>query len=220
MQLQIDKKCNQNWDEMKDSDSQQKFCDVCSKCVHDLDHYSFKELKIFLNDNPTACIKIKTRNLEQFNSYEASKSISNQSKRWLQLSSLVGFLSFSTITEAQTENDSIIVQGVINDNYNFPVADAEVNLKNSNKIVYTDENGKFELKALKNQSYYEIEYSYLGSEKQLFVIEDTTVCKIIINEKEMNNIELGGPIIFRKRTIVGKTLRKISWPFRQIGKLF
>ncbi len=68
MHLQIDKKCNQNWNEMKDADSQQKFCDVCSKCVHDLDHYSFKELKTFLNDNPTACVKIKTRNLEQFNS--------------------------------------------------------------------------------------------------------------------------------------------------------
>jgi hypothetical protein len=83
MQLKIEEKCQQNWGEMQDVASQQKFCELCSKCVHDLDHYSFKELKTFLNDNSSACVKIGTRNLEQFNSYQASKSISNQSKRWL-----------------------------------------------------------------------------------------------------------------------------------------
>lgn len=67
MPLQIDKKCSQNWAEIQSVEAQQKFCDVCSKCVHDLDYYSFKELKKILNDNPTACVKIKTRNLEQFN---------------------------------------------------------------------------------------------------------------------------------------------------------
>ncbi|WP_413533487.1 hypothetical protein [Empedobacter brevis] len=220
MQLQINKKCNQNWDEMKDADSQQKFCDVCSKCVHDLDHYSFKELKSFLNDNPAVCVKIKTRNLEQFNSYEASKSISNQSKRWLQLSSLVGFLSFSTITKAQIENDSIVIHVIVIDSYGFLAADAEVNLKNSNQIVYTDENGKFELKALKNQSNYEIEYSYLGDEKQLFVTEDPTFCRIILNENEMNNLVEVGLSVYKKTTFLDKTLRTIFWPFRQIGKLF
>lgn len=220
MQLQIEKKCKQNWMEMNSVSDQQKFCEVCSKCVHDLDHYSFKELKTFLNENPTACVKIKTRNLEQFNSYEASHSIANQSKKWLQFSSLVGFLSFSTLAKAQTENDSIVVQGIINDNNGFPLVDAEVNLKNSNKIVYTDENGKFELKALKGQSTYEIEYYYVGIEKQVFVIDNPSVCQIITDKQEVNYLELGGPVIFRKRTIVGRTIRTITWPFRQIGKLF
>ena len=64
MQLQIDKKCSQNWAEMQSVEAQQKFCELCSKCVHDLDYYSFKELKTFLKDNPTAGVKINTRNLE------------------------------------------------------------------------------------------------------------------------------------------------------------
>ena len=64
MQLKVEEKCKQNWNEMSDANEHQKFCEVCAKCVHDLDHYSFKELKTFLKDNPTACVKIKTRNLE------------------------------------------------------------------------------------------------------------------------------------------------------------
>ncbi|MEG0984374.1 MAG: hypothetical protein RSF29_13200, partial [Algoriella sp.] len=107
MQLKIEEKCKQNWAEMQDVATQQKFCELCSKCVHDLDNYSFKELKTFLNKNPTVCVKIKTRNLEQFNSYETSHSVVNQSKKWVKLSSLAGFLSFATIAKAQTENDSI-----------------------------------------------------------------------------------------------------------------
>ncbi|MDM1298963.1 hypothetical protein HXZ94_10695 [Empedobacter falsenii] len=223
MQLQIDKKCNQNWDEMTDANAQQKFCDVCSKCVHDLDHYSFKELKTFLNDNPTACVKIKTRNLEQFNSYEASKSISNQSKRWLQLSSLAGFLSFSTITKAQTESDSIAIQGIINDNNNFPVSDAEVNLKNSNKIVYTDDNGKFELKVPKGQSNYEIEYKeFVGDNIQSFSFINPEICQVIKSKEQTSEITLGAVAYttYKQKNILRKVGRTISWPFRQIGKLF
>ncbi|WP_314243594.1 hypothetical protein [Empedobacter tilapiae] len=216
MQLQIDKKCNQNWDEMKDSDSQQKFCDVCSKCVHDLDHYSFKELKIFLNDNPTACIKIKTRNLEQFNSYEASKSISNQSKRWLQLSSLVGFLSFSTITEAQTENDSIIVQGIINDGNGFPESDVPVNLKNSENIVYTNENGEFKIKVPINQDSYTLEYDSYGIKE--FTFTNPSICQNI--KTETGDVLIGEVVYYKKSDFIKKIGRTISWPFRRIGKFF
>ncbi|MGV0923619.1 hypothetical protein [Empedobacter tilapiae] len=216
MQLQIDKKCNQNWDEMKDSDSQQKFCDVCSKCVHDLDHYSFKELKTFLNDNPTACIKIKTRNLEQFNSYEASKSISNQSKRWLQLSSLVGFLSFSTITEAQTENDSIIVQGIINDGNGFPESDVPVNLKNSENIVYTNENGEFKIKVPINQDSYTLEYDSYGIKE--FTFTNPSICQNI--KTETGDVLIGEVVYYKKSDFIKKIGRTISWPFRRIGKFF
>ncbi|HBX61522.1 hypothetical protein [Empedobacter sp.] len=216
MQLQIDKKCNQNWNEMKDAESQQKFCDVCSKCVHNLDHYSFKELKTFLNDNPTACVKIKTRNLEQFNSYEASKSISNQSKRWLQLSSLVGFLSFSTITKAQTENDSIVVQGIINDGNGFPEYDIPVNLKNSKKIVYTNENGEFKIKVPINQDSYTLEYDSYGIKE--FTFTNPSICQNI--KTETGDVLLGEVVYYRKSHFIKKVGRTISWPFRQIGKLF
>lgn len=218
MQLQIDKKCNQNWNEMADANAQQKFCDICSKCVHDLDHYSFKELKTFLNDNPTACVKIKTRNLEQFNSYEASKSISNQSKRWLQLSSLVGFLSFSTITKAQTENDSIIVQGIINDGNGFPEYDIPVNLKNSKNIVYTNENGEFKIKVPINQDFYTLEYDSYGIKE--FTFTNSSICQNI--KTETGDIVLGAAVVsyYKSPTILRKVGRTISWPFRQIGKLF
>lgn len=223
MQLQIDKKCNQNWNEMADANAQQKFCDICSKCVHDLDHYSFKELKTFLNDNPTACVKIKTRNLEQFNSYEASKSISNQSKRWLQLSSLVGFLSFSTITKAQTENDSIIVQGLLYDTNGFPISDAEIKLKESNKISVTNQDGKFELKVPKGQSNYEIEYKEYSVDKiQSFTFSNPEVCQKIISNNEASEVTLGATVVsyYKSPTILRKVGRTITWPFRQIGKLF
>ena len=191
--------------------------------MHDLDHYSFKELKTFLKDNPTACVKIKTRNLEQFNSYETSHSVVNQSKRWLQLSSLVGFLSFSTITKAQTENDSIVVQGVINDNYNFPVADAEVRLKESNKISVTNQDGKFELKVPKGQSNYEIEYKEYSVDKmQTFTFSNPEVCQKIRSNNETSEVTLGAAVVsyYKSPTILRKVGRTISWPFRQIGLLF
>lgn len=168
MQLKIVEKCKQNWAIMQDVATQQRFCELCSKCVHDLDNYSFKELKTFLNKNPTACVKIKTRNLEQFNSYEASKSISNQSKKWVKLSSLAGFLSFATIVKAQTENDSIVVQGIINDDNGFPEHDIPVNLKNSQNIVYTNENGEFKIKIPINQDSYTLEYDNYGVKEFTF----------------------------------------------------
>ncbi|MCA4776843.1 hypothetical protein IF128_00930 [Empedobacter stercoris] len=215
MELQIEKKCKQNWMEMNSVSDQQKFCEVCSKRVHDLDHYSFKELKTFLNENPTACVKIKTRNLEQFNSYEASHSIANQSKKWLQFSSLVGFLSFSTLAKAQTENDSIVVQGIINDGNGFPEYDIPVNLKNSKNIVYTNENGEFKIKVPINQDSYTLEYDSFGIKEFTFI--NPSVCQNI--KTEIGDVLLG-EVVYLKKSFFRKIGRGITWPFRQIGKLF
>ncbi|UWX67013.1 carboxypeptidase-like regulatory domain-containing protein [Empedobacter stercoris] len=216
MELQIEKKCKQNWMEMNSVSDQQKFCEVCSKRVHDLDHYSFKELKTFLNDNPAACVKIKTRNLEQFNSYEASHSIANQSKKWLQFSSLVGFLSFSTLAKAQTENDSIVVQGIINDGNGFPEYDIPVNLKNSKNIVYTNENGEFKIKVPKNQDSYTLEYGSFGIKE--FTFTNPSVCQNI--KTETGDVLLGEVVYHKKSLFFRKIGRTITWPFRQIGKIF
>ncbi|MFV0184459.1 hypothetical protein OBK25_07010 [Empedobacter falsenii] len=215
MELQIEKKCKQNWMEMNSVSDQQKFCEVCSKRVHDLDHYSFKELKTFLNENPTACVKIKTRNLEQFNSYEASHSIANQSKKWLQFSSLVGFLSFSTLAKAQTENDSIVVQGIINDGNGFPEYDIPVNLKNSKNIVYTNENGEFKIKVPINQDSYTLEYDSFGIKEFTFI--NPSVCQNI--KTEIGDVLLG-EVVYLKKSFFRKIGQGITWPFRQIGKLF
>lgn len=216
MQLQIQEKCKQNWIEMSDVNTHQKFCDVCSKCVHDLDHYSFKELKTFLNENPTACVKIKTRNLEQFNSYEASKLITNQSKRWLQFSSLAGFLSFSTLVKAQTDNDSIDVHGIIYDYDGFPGYDIPVNLKNSKNIVYTNDNGEFKIKVPMNQDSYTLEYDSNGIKE--FIFTNPFVCQNI--KTETGDVVLGEVVYHKKSLFLRKLGRIISWPFKQIGKIF
>ena len=218
MQLKIEEKCKQNWAEMQDVATQQKFCELCSKCVHDLDNYSFKELKTFLNKNPTACVKIKTRNLEQFNSYETSHSVVTQSKKWVKLSSLAGFLSFATIAKAQTENDSIVVQGIINDDNGFPEHDIPVNLKNSKNIVYTNENGEFKIKVPINQDSYTLEYDNYGVKE--FTFTNPSVCQNI--KTETGDVLLGEVITkhYKRNRITGNIGRTIAWPFKQIGKMF
>ena len=61
-------------------------------------------------------------------------------KRKLTSLSLVAFLGLGGLAMAQ-------VTGVVNDSNNFPEFDVEVSVKGTDKVVYTDENGNFEIDA-------------------------------------------------------------------------
>lgn len=54
--------------------------------------------------------------------------------------SLLAFLGLGTAAFAQ-------VTGVVNDADNFPEADVEVSVKGTYKVVYTDQDGKFDIDA-------------------------------------------------------------------------
>ncbi|WP_333660465.1 TonB-dependent receptor plug domain-containing protein, partial [Chishuiella changwenlii] len=54
--------------------------------------------------------------------------------------SLLAFLGFGTLVFAQTK-------GTVNDENGFPEADVEVTVKGTNKTVFTDENGSFDIDA-------------------------------------------------------------------------
>ncbi|SHK74755.1 hypothetical protein SAMN05443634_103132 [Chishuiella changwenlii] len=230
MQLKIDEKCQQNWEEMGLISNQEKFCELCAKSVHDLDNYSFKELKTFMKSNSSACVKIERRNLNQFNSFENSQSISHQTKKWFQLSSLLGFLSFSSITNAQgiKENDSIVLKGVINDVNDFPEADVFVNLKGSEFTVYTDENGEFELKIPKNESNYELEFGIVKENKQSFTVINSVASELIVIKSNYNMSDEAFPLIgevaivkhYKRKVFFRKVGRTIAWPFKQVASVF
>lgn len=225
MQIKVEEKCLQDWQKMSLVNEQEKYCELCTKCVHDLDSYSFKELKNFLENNSSACIKIERKNLNQFNSFESSKSLSNQTKKWFQISSFIGFLSFTSITKAQerVENDSIILRGVINDVNNFPEADVFINLKGKKWGTYTDENGKFELKIPKSDSDYQLEFGNFEDDKQLFNVVNSSAEQLISlkHDSEYNYI-VGEVVIknYKRKRFFRNLGRTIAWPIKQIASIF
>ncbi len=120
------------------------------------------------------------------------------------------------MTKAQTENDSIVVQGIINDGNGFPESDVPVNLKNSKNIVYTNENGEFKIKVPINQDSYTLEYDSYGIKE--FTFTNPSICQNI--KTETGDVLIGEVVYYKKSDFIKKIGRTISWPFRRIGKLF
>ena len=64
MKLNIKKPCLENWDEMS-SFEKEKFCQVCSKAVHDFSHSSDEELYEEIKSNPNICGKFNDNQLNR-----------------------------------------------------------------------------------------------------------------------------------------------------------
>lgn len=137
---------------------------------------------------------------------------------------LLGALSF-----AQTQSsDFVQINGVYLDVNGFPMTDYDVKVFDSTISTITDDEGKFSLnvpKEIRDRIY--LEYADFNNVTYKKKVEDFD--KVIMlkmydnpNAKKYYVTAVDGPISFNfiEETFIKKVGRTISWPFRQIGKLF
>ena len=137
---------------------------------------------------------------------------------------LLGALSF-----AQTQSsDFVQINGVYLDVNGFPMTDYDVKVFDSTISTITDDEGKFSLNVpneIKDRIY--LEYADFNNVIYKKKVEDFD--KVIMlkmydnpNAKKYYVTAVDGPISFdfKEETFIKKVGRTISWPFRQIGKLF
>ena len=137
---------------------------------------------------------------------------------------LLGILSF-----AQTQSsDFVQINGVYLDVNGFPEPDFEIKVFGTNISTKTDEDGKFTLmipKEMRNRLYLEyIEFPNVIYKKRVKDFDKVIMLKMYDNPnvKKYYVTAVDGPISFdfKEETFIKKVGRTISWPFRQIGKLF
>ena len=137
---------------------------------------------------------------------------------------LLGALSF-----AQTQSsDFVQINGVYLDVNGFPMTDYDVKVFDSTISTITDDEGKFSLNVpneIKDRIY--LEYADFNNVIYKKKVEDFD--KVIMlkmydnpNAKKYYVTAVDGPISFnfKEEAFIKKVGRTISWPFRQIGKLF
>ncbi|WP_282629097.1 hypothetical protein [Empedobacter sedimenti] len=137
---------------------------------------------------------------------------------------LLGILSF-----AQTQSsDFVQVNGVYLDTDGFPMTDYEVKVFDSKISTITDNEGKFSLnvpKEIKHRVYLEyVDFNKVRYIKKVDDFDKVMMLKMYDNPsvKKYYVSTSDGPISFnfKKETLIKKLGQTISWPFRQIGKIF
>lgn len=137
---------------------------------------------------------------------------------------LLGILSF-----AQTQSsDFVQINGVYLDVNGFPMTDYDVKVFDSTISTITDDEGKFSLNVpneIKDRIYLEYaDFNNVTYKKKVEDFDKVIMLKMYDNPnvKKYYVTVIDGPISFnfKEETFIKKVGRTISWPFRQIGKLF
>lgn len=109
--------------------------------------------------------------------------------------SLIAFLGLSTLVFAQTK-------GTVNDANGFPESDIEVSVKGTQNIVYTDENGNFDIDAKVGDILVINGEEYIVTSNNLGVI----------NPKKTSTVDLQETVVTaygvqKKETVVGSNVQ-------------
>ena len=214
-----------------------RFCFSCQKCVTDFTKLSDDEILKSLQ-KPNQCGRFSNQQLERINRKlkEDNQFLFPRIFRYSTLMFALGvggnlvaqekekieIVEATDNNSNQIKSDYTFLKATVVDSDGFPVSDAIVNLNNHNIETYTDENGYFEMKIPDN------------NQKNIITITDLTLgnsqefCVADINTDEIKlnypDLELTEPVftglISVERSFAGKVVRTISWPFRQIGKIF
>ena len=137
---------------------------------------------------------------------------------------LLGALSF-----AQTQSsDFVQINGVYLDVNGFPMTDYDVKVFDSTISTITDDEGKFSLNVpneIKDRIYLEYaDFNNVIYKKKVEDFDKVIMLKMYDNPnvKKYYVTAVDGPISFnfKEEAFIKKVGRTISWPFRQIGKLF
>lgn len=235
MKISIPNPCHENWSEMLPAEKG-RFCAVCQKCVTDFTKLSDKEILKTLQ-KPNQCGRFSRKQLEEIN-----RKLKEENKvrfpRFLRYSTLMIGLGLggtlvaqekdkTEIVESKNNNSSQlksdsnrVITGNVNDDFGFPLYDVKIIFPN-NQVVFTDESGNFKIELINfSEDTFKIAIYDLYNEKHIKKIDisKSNYIELVCN----SGIALTGEVDFigRKRTFTGKILHTISWPFRQIGKLF
>jgi len=234
MKISIPQPCHENWNEMLPAENG-RFCQSCQKCVIDFTRLSDDEILKILK-MPNQCGRFSTNQLEEINRKLKEENQIRFPRIFRYSTLMIGLGLGGTlvaqekekveILQSKSENtnqkksDSIFIKANIIDQYNFPVSDALVSLKNYSIKSKSDENGYFEM-MIPN-----------GDQKSILIINDpigfsqefciadikNEEIKLDYPDMEILSGTVGGIVL--ERSFTGKVLHTLSWPFRQIGKIF
>jgi len=231
MKISIPQPCHENWNEML-PEEKGRFCLSCQKCVLDFTQLSDEEI-ITNIPKSNQCGRFSNQQLERINQRLKEKNQIHL-PRIFRYSAFIAGLGLSGSIVAQEKekieiidnniidipnliSDSILLKKQVIDIYGIPLSDVSVQLKNSKLEAFTDEDGFFELLIPKNEETIIAITDYMGDHQEFKLLEIKEK-EIIFDTKEIELFRVGG-IIF-ERSFTGKIFHTLSWPFRQIGKLF
>lgn len=232
MKISIPQPCHENWNQMLPGEKG-RFCLSCQKCVTDFTKLSDKEILEILQ-KPYQCGRFSQNQLESINR-KLEQQNRFQFPKIFRYSTLMIGLGFGgtlvaqekekvEIVESKSRNsvqiksDSIVLKATVVDSDRFPISDASVVLKGYNTETYTDENGYFEVKIPNENPKNIITITDVFGDSQEFCVEEINNKDIIFGYFPEGELMVVGFI--RQRTFTRKILHTITWPFRQIGRLF
>lgn len=168
--FQIKEPCKQRWEDMQNVPDD-KFCEVCTKKIWDLDCFSEKEIEQILEDEKSICGKISFLKPA--------------------LSSVMLALTLTSATHIQAQTNTSVVENVYQKNItingklisinNVKLNSGEISLVTLGKLYTTkaDEEGNFTLtfpeKVLVKQNIIRIDYSVTGSNNKEFIDYTTSI---------------------------------------------
>lgn len=238
MKISIPQPCQENWKEML-PEEKGRFCLSCQKCVLDFSKFSENEIITTLQNKPDICIKSTPLELQKVN-----QLLENKNKfrylSFVRYSTIFFFLGIGTTTFSQDQklanvisqknnisdfemisNDSIrIIKGRVIDSEGISMEGALVGiLKHRDIRINTDKDGYFLLEIPKdipsNNIFVDSDYGYFE-----YVLEDNSENQIVIPKAEIIREVMVVGQVFYKKSFLRRTLDIITWPFRQIGKIF
>lgn len=226
LNISIPKPCHENWNTMTPEDKG-RFCSVCEKTVFDFTNATDKQIIEAYNKNPKLCGKFLISQL--------NRDLIEPKKRksfWF-ASVFLGFLTFSSAkataqgepkkvmieklpdlkSESIIKGDTIVVKeinGVVSDN-NGPIPGVNVILKNQNKQVSTDFNGKYSIKAQEGDV---LIFSFLGMNEVHKTVGTSNIINTVLADSNKDLIYQVGGALGRRRTFFGRIFHKIGNWFR------
>lgn len=221
IQISIPEPCKEGWQNMTPVEKG-RFCASCQKTVLDFTYLSDNEIINLVSKNDTLCGRI---NVSQLNRNLIATQRTSSYFGYL-TTTVLAFLGLGTSTVVAQEkpiveqtdlkylnkvSDSvkkITVSGVVTDSLGKPFPGAFINIQYSEKSTESDEFGKYSISANLNDV---LQFIYLGYETKKVTISSN---EINVQMSNANVLIEGGFLIVKKRTYVGRKIRKIKSWFR------
>jgi len=223
--ISIPKPCHENWHGMTVAEKG-RFCNSCQKTVYDFTRLSDRQLIDKINSESNVCGRFLASQLNKDLRVPKEKS-----SIWIAgISGILSFLSLGnqdiyaqeSVKTEQTEEKNnvektidnsssasdIEITGTVTEQNELPLPGVLVSISGKPISVQTDLDGKFSIKAKKEDS---LEFNYVGYKTKTIIVTSQKNVVIILEDSEMY---LGGAIIEKRRTFFGRIFHSIGNIFR------
>jgi len=188
--IDIPKPCNEGWKNMTPG-QKGRFCASCQKEVIDFTQLSSSEIARKTKSSKNLCGRFTKDQLQKEYGVASQNKLSRLGIA-LGLGSIIAVAQPSFAQEkpikvkteqsnirvlgklAETQNDSIIITGIVTDEQGLPLAGTNVILKNTEYGIQTDFDGNFSIKIPENymKRELEVEFTYIGFITQEFKVNN------------------------------------------------